>query len=67
MYLAYSDYIQEGQMAVIGNLTRKGPFSYTMELWLSNFRSEDADWIEIRYDREGRDIVLRIDLTGGAW
>lgn len=67
VYLAYSDYIQEGQMAVIGNLTRKGPFSYTMELWLSNFRSEDADWIEIRYDREGRDIVLRIDLTGGAW
>ena len=24
-----------------------------------------ASWIELRYDREGRDIRLRIDLTGG--
>lgn len=25
-----------------------------------------AEWVELRYDRDGRDIVLRIDLTGGA-
>ena len=25
-----------------------------------------AEWVELHYDRDGRDIVLRIDLTGGA-
>ncbi len=25
----------------------------------------DAQWVELHYDRDGRDIVLRIDLTGG--
>lgn len=24
-----------------------------------------AEWLELHYDRDGRDIVLRIDLTGG--
>ena len=24
-----------------------------------------AQWLELHYDRDGRDIVLRIDLTGG--
>lgn len=24
-----------------------------------------ADWLELHYDRDGRDIALRIDLTGG--
>lgn len=26
----------------------------------------DAQWVELHYDRDGRDIVLRIDLTGGG-
>lgn len=26
----------------------------------------DAQWVELRYDRDGRDMVLRIDLTGGG-
>lgn len=25
----------------------------------------DAQWVELHYDRDGRDFVLRIDLTGG--
>lgn len=25
-----------------------------------------AQWVELHYDRDGRDIVLRIDLTGGV-
>ena len=25
----------------------------------------DAQWLELHYDRDGRDVVLRIDLTGG--
>ena len=27
--------------------------------------SDTANWVELHYDRDGRDIVLRIDLTGG--
>lgn len=34
-------------------------------LKITHFNSA-AQWIELRYDRDGRDIVLRIDLTGGA-
>lgn len=26
----------------------------------------DAQWVELRYDRDGRDMVLRVDLTGGG-
>ncbi len=26
----------------------------------------DAQWVELHYDRDGRNIVLRIDLTGGG-
>lgn len=65
-YCSYNDYVNTGELAVSGNLNREGPFSYTMDMWLVNFCSEEAEWIEIRYDREGREIALRIDLTGGA-
>ena len=34
-------------------------------LEISHFDSR-AEWVELRYDRDGRNIVLRIDLTGGA-
>lgn len=34
------------------------------QLQIRHFDS-DAEWVELRYDRDGRDIVLRIDLTGG--
>lgn len=33
-------------------------------LEITHFDSS-AEWVELRYDRDGRDIVLRIDLTGG--
>ena len=36
-------------------------------LWcqIGNF-DPDAQWVELRYDRDGRDMTLRIDLTGGG-
>lgn len=40
-----------------GNLAVQG-------LCLTQFDSE-AQWVELRYDRDGREIVLHIDLTGG--
>ena len=48
-----------------GNPVRTGLCTVTWELWLSAYCSHGADWIELRYDRSGRDVRLRIDLTGG--
>lgn len=39
-----------------------GPDMY--DLILTGFDC-NAQWVELHYDRDGRDIVLRIDLTGG--
>ena len=64
----YASYAEDGytwQKAIYGNVYGTGFFSHTMELWFSNYCSQDAQWIELRYDRSGRDICLRIDLTGG--
>lgn len=51
--------------AVVGNSYHTGPFTYTHDMWLSNFCSQEAEWIDLHYYRSGRNIVFRIDLTGG--
>lgn len=38
--------------------------TYRYDLCLHN-TSEDTQWVELHYDRDGRDLVLRVDLTGG--
>lgn len=42
-----------------------GMFTHVHNLWLRPYVSTEAQWIEIHYDRAGRDVVLHIDLTGG--
>ena len=64
-YCSYKNGAYSYQRSVSGNLERTGYFRYTMDLWLTNFCSQDAQWIELRYDRDGRDIRLRIELNGG--
>lgn len=44
---------------------QSGLFTYTHECWINAFPA-DADWVEIRYQRDGRDFTLHIDLTGGG-
>ena len=39
-------------------------YTYNFEL-LPCYCSQGAEWIEFHYDRSGRDLVWRIDLTGG--
>ena len=51
--------------AVVGNSYHTGPFTYTHDMWMSNFCSQEAEWIDLHYDRSGRNIIFRIDLTGG--
>ena len=42
-----------------------------VDLWTTDYHAwieyldPSASWVELRYDREGRDVRLRIDLTGG--
>lgn len=49
-----------------GNAAQTGFFTQTYDLWLAGFVSENAQWIDLRYTRNGRNLTLRIDLTGGA-
>lgn len=65
-YYSSWEYGYTDEPAILGNPTRTGYFTTSHEMWLTNYVSHDAEWIELRYDRSGRDIVLRIDLTGGA-
>lgn len=64
-YCSFKNNAYTYQPSLSGNLDRTGYFTYTMDLWMNNFCSQNAQWIELRYDRDGRDIRLRIDLTGG--
>ena len=41
-----------------------GMFSYDYELHFQD-TANDIEWIELHYDRDGRDVVLRVDLPGG--
>ena len=65
VYVPYRKAAYDTQSFVNGNLERTGLFTYRMDMWLTNFQSQDAQWIELRYERDGRDLRLRIDLTGG--
>lgn len=43
---------------------QSGIFTYTHECWINDFPA-DAEWVEIGYQRDGRNYMLRIYLTGG--
>ena len=42
-----------------------GFLTYTYSMEITDYRSQEAEWIEFHYDRSDRDLVWRIDLTGG--
>lgn len=50
---------------MMGSMYHSGPLTYTHDVWISNYCSQEAEWIEFHYDRSGRDIVFRLNLTGG--
>ena len=53
-----------GQKMLGGDRGPIDPWTCRYQAKLTSLDPE-ASWVEIRYDREGRDIRLRIDLTGG--
>lgn len=62
-YAAYES--STADPSVQGSIYHTGPLTYLHDLYLTDYASQDAQWIELHYDRAGRDLVLRIDLTGG--
>lgn len=42
--------------------SRRENTTWYYDIWFSN-TSEDLKWIELHYDRDGRDVVLRVDLS----
>ncbi len=64
-YYACNESDRSTEGTVVGNGARTGLFTYTWAMWIEDYVSQDADWLELRYDKEGRDVALRIDLTGG--
>lgn len=50
------------------DIIQNSPFSYScylkIQVWKGE-RVEGIQWIDLHYDRGGRDMVFRIDLTGG--
>ena len=63
-YRSYAETDHRSPSLVAGDLNYD-PFGITFDLKLVDCVSRDAEWIELRYDRNGRDFVLRIGLTGG--
>ena len=53
------------------NIPRLDPLGWSTSNCIGHYHFKitdfdcDAQWVELHYDRDGRDIVLRIDLTGG--
>ena len=50
---------------IIGGNQRTGWLTYEYELVLGKYVSDGAQWIDLHYDRDGRDYVLRVHLPGG--
>lgn len=44
---------------------RTNPWTSVHELVIWDLSDPDATWIDLHYDRAGRDLTVRVDLTGG--
>lgn len=64
-YCVYESGLSE-EPSIMGNPRELSFFTCVHNMWLDNFCSQEAEWIELRYDRGGREITFRIDLTGGG-
>lgn len=48
-----------------GNVYSTALLTYTWDMNLEGYVSQQADWIDLCYDRGGMEFTIRIDLTGG--
>ncbi len=52
------------QPYLTGTWRRTGLFTYTWIIMLEGYRSQEAEWIELRYEKSGRDVRLPVNLRG---
>lgn len=64
VYPCYAEWQDDDRNYLYADGVQSGIFSYTHECWINHFPAE-AEWVELRYKRDGRSYSLRIDLTGG--
>ena len=60
-----SDYAYNTPQLVRINKRQK-PFRLILDMSLTECVSQDAQWLDVHYERDGRKMVLRIDLTEGV-
>ena len=66
IYLPRNDSSSVGQYSKVSfGGVKYSVFSDTGILVLHNMDGSDMEWIDLHYNRDGRDITVRIDLTGG--
>ena len=63
-YVYYSTYYTDQTPCLTLTLTRTGLFSDTWVVILRDYRSQAANWIELRCDQSGRHLRLTVDLRG---
>lgn len=56
---------ENGHSWATADMRQTGIFTAAHDFWINDFHGVDAKWIDICYDRDGRDIRIRIPLTGG--
>lgn len=61
----YTNSIERGERAIVGNLQWRGVFSCRFEMRTEGL-DPDAKWIELQYNRSGRSFSFRILLTEGV-
>lgn len=64
-YYYSMDTFSQGDLNIQAARSQTGIFTWTYECWINDLPA-GISWIDIHYDRDGRDHILRIDLTGGA-
>lgn len=65
-YYCMTEYYYDDDLpAVVGDIYRTGLFAYTWDMWITDLIDPDAEWIDLHYDRSGRNLALRVDLKGG--
>ena len=64
----YASFMEEGWDGVefIQNGAQTGFFTYTHECWINDFQGVGGQWVDICYERDGRNFKLRIPLNGGS-
>ena len=61
-YVYNSTYYTDRTPYLTADLTRTGLFTDTWVVILRDYLSQEANWIELRYDKSGRHVRLTVDL-----